>query len=84
MTACAVPSCARWTGKGIFCARCFSLLSPGMRKTVVFLNGTDIGAPRPGMEEARANAIAQIETRLKFGVLDPATSWPFRSKEKRP
>ena len=79
---CAIQSCGAPTGKGVFCARCFDLLNPGLRKTVVFLNGADIRRRRPGFDEALTHAVAQIEQRLRDGVLHPDVAWPFRKQPK--
>jgi len=61
------------------------MLTVAAQKTLQFLfNGNrERSAPRDGYTEACANAVQQVDDQLKNGRLDPATSWPFRNKDRR-
>ena len=76
---CAVPGCAETTmGEQVMCRGHWRLVPPGLRDALWMLRNGPGDRPRPGYEEAVANAVLQALELAELPRLDPATSWPFR------
>lgn len=80
---CPIKGCEEpiYDSKYVMCRAHWMMVSEPLQKTIWRLYAS--GKRWDGYAEAVASATQQVEEKVSGDVLDPFTSWPFRSKERR-
>lgn len=81
---CVVPECCTPTAdkKYLMCFIHWNMIPIVLQKTIWRLYNN--GKPLPGHADACESAVQQVLDKLDGGVLDPATSWPNRTRRITP